>query len=547
MAGWDVTVDWISIGSGQAGAASALAAADAGLDALIVEKAPLLGGSTVYSYGILWVPNNHLQRRAGVPDATEEGRRYMLYLGAERQWLGHVDAFLEYAPRALEYFERVGGVPFYPVKGLPDHYYPVAPGSIEFGRNVQVQPLSTADLGEWRDKLRHSPYVERVTFEEMAQWGGRNNEKNWDHALIAQREADDVRTFGSALSAGMLRGAIGKGVRIMLGTAAERLVVEDGRVTGLEAAQDGRPLRIQARRGVLLGTGLYGANERLVRWFDEFAPMPTHRPPTTTQGDGLVLALEQGAAMHVQHGTLAIHLSYAIPGETEQGFPVGREVGLREVTAPHTMLVNRDGQRFADESFFEHVAIKLREFDLWRHSYVNRPCFLIFDQQFWDAYAIEPAPAGGPVPDWLAHADSLPELAAKLGVDGQQLEETARRFNGFAERGVDEDFHRGEGMWVRQVTGDLGGRKNPNLGPIDKPPFYGLPLFPGDAREAGLVTNEHGQVIHVRGQAIPGLYACGEVAAQVFVGVGYQAGFTLTGAMTFGYRAARHAAALPDA
>jgi 3-oxosteroid 1-dehydrogenase len=544
MPAWDKSVDWVSVGSGMAGAASALAAADAGLESLILEKAPLLGGSTVYSYGILWVPNNHLETRAGIEDSSDDGRRYMLYLGAERQWLGHVEAFLRYAPEALEYFERVGGVPFYLVNGLPDHYFPIAPGSLRFGRNVQVQPFPTAGLGEWQGKLRHSPYVERVTFEEMAQWGGRNNEKNWNHALIADREAGDIRTFGSALGAAMLTGALKSGANVLLGAGALRLLVEDGRVVGLEVTQDGLSKRIQARRGVLIGTGLYGANERLVRWFDEFAPMPTHRPPTTTQGEGLVLALEQGAAMHVQHGTLAIHLSYAIPGEMEEGFPVGREVGLREATAPHTMLVNRDGQRFADESFFEHVAVKLREFDLWRHQYVNRPCFLIFDQQFWDAYAIEPVPAGGPVPDWLAQGATLPELAGKLGIDGERLSETARRFNRFADQGVDEDFHRGEGIWVRQVTGDLGGRDNPNLGPISKAPFYGLPLFPSDAREAGLVTNEYGQVIHVRGHAIPGLYACGEVAAQVFVGVGYQAGFTLTGAMTFGYRAARHAAGL---
>src|SRR5579871_2275276 len=106
---WDRSVDWISVGSGMAGCASAMAAADSGLEAVIVEKAPLLGGSTVYSYGILFVPNNHLQRAQGVADSTQAGRDYMLYLGAERQSSEHVDAFLETAPEALEYFENTGG------------------------------------------------------------------------------------------------------------------------------------------------------------------------------------------------------------------------------------------------------------------------------------------------------------------------------------------------------------------------------------------------------------------------------------------------------
>ena len=541
MATWDQSVDFLSIGSGLAGLASALTAADLGLEALVVEKGSQLGGATVYSYGILWVPNNHLEKRHGVADSTEAGRDYMLYLGAGRQSVPHVEAYLQYAPEALEYFERIGEICFYPVRGLPDHYYPVAPGSLEFGRNVQVEPFPAATLGEWQSLLRHSPYIERVTFEEMAQWGGRNNEPNWDHALIAEREQEDIRTFGAALAGSFVRAGLRKGVQFSSSTSAERLIVEDGEVRGLEVAHAGERRRIQARRGVLLGTGMYGANPRLVEWFDEFPPMPSHHPPAATQGDGLVLAMEQGAAIRINHGTLAVHLAYSVPGETSDGFPVGREAGLREVAAPHSLLVNRDGERFADESFFEDVTVKLRAFDLWRHQYVNQPCFLVFDQQFWDRFAIEPLHAGEPVPDWLPHAPTLEALANMVGIDGKRLAASVDRFNGFVQQGRDEDFHRGEGMWVRQVTGDLSSKGNPNLGTVCQAPFYALPVFPSDTREAGLATNELGQVLHVRGYPMRGLYACGEVVSQVHVGVGYQAGFTLTGAMTFGYRAAQHA------
>lgn len=538
---WDLSVDWISVGSGLGGTAAALAAADAGLEALIVEKTPLLGGSTTYSYGILWVPNNHLLRAQGIADSLDQGRAYMTYLGGGREWPEQVEAYLRYAPEALAYFERVGEMAFYAPRRLSDHFYPGAPGSLEFGRSLQVQPFPARTLGDWQPLLRHSPYVERVTIEEMAAWGGRNNEKDWDQAVIAQREAEDIRTFGAGLAGYFLRAARNKGVRALLETSAERLIVEDGAVVGVEVSRGGERLRLRARTGVLLGTGLYGANPRLVRWLDEYPPFPTHRPPQGSQGDGLVLAMEQGAAIHIQHGTLATHMAYAVPGETLDGYPVGHEASIHQVAAPHSLLVNQDGERFGDESFFEHIAIKLRDFDLWRHRYTNRPCYLIFDRQFWEAYGLKPVPPGGPVPDWLPHADTLEALAEQIGVDARRLVATVERFNRFVEQGRDEDFHRGEGIWGRYVTGDLSQGKNANLGDVRRPPFFALELRPTDTRSAGLVITPHGQVVHVRGHPIPGLYACGEVAAQTHVGVGYQAGYTLTGAMTFAYLAVRHA------
>ena len=533
----------ISVGSGLAGVASALAAADSGMETILLEKSDLLGGSTAHSYGILWVPNNHLEKGQGIEDSADLSRRYMLWLGGERQSLEHVDAYLRYAPEALEYFEGVGDIPFYPI-GLSDHFYPVADGTLEFGRNIQVKPFDASQLGEWQPRLRHSRYLERITWDEMKQWGGRANERNWDHVLLAEREANDVRTFGAGLVGHFLRAAIQRGVNIWNSTSVDELVVEDGRVTGISCSHEGQQLNIRAKRGVILGTGLYGANERLVGWFDEFPPKPTYREPTTSNGDGLVIAMEQGAAIQVQHGTLAIHLSYQVPGETIEGVPAAREVSIRELASPHTLLVNLDGRRFCDESFFQDAAIKLREFDLWRHRYVNRPCFIIFDQDFWDSYAVEPCKPGDPVPDWIDSGSTLSEVAGKLGINAEQLEKTVERFNMFADQGRDDDFHRGEALaWVAQIAGDLTKQGNQNLGPVRRPPFYGLYIFASHAREVGLVTNGHGQVIHVRGRAIPGLYACGEVAAQLHVGVGYQAGFTLTGAMAFGYRAVQHAKA----
>lgn len=133
-------------------------------------------------------------------------------------------------------------------------------------------------------------------------------------------------------------------------------------------------------------------------------------------------------------------------------------------------------------------------------------------------------------------------LAQGLGVNTEGLKKTIRRFNRFSSVGKDQEFGRGEFPFADSVTGDLTHQPNPNLGPLSEPPYYGLPLEPAATSSTGLMTNEFGQVLHLRGQAIPGLYACGSTSAH-FYGIGYQAACELGGAMTFGYLAARHAAA----
>ena len=72
--------DWIAVGSGAAGLASALWAAHRGLKTVVIEKAPLVGGATAYSYGGLWAPNNMLQRAAGMDDSDEQGLEYLRFL-----------------------------------------------------------------------------------------------------------------------------------------------------------------------------------------------------------------------------------------------------------------------------------------------------------------------------------------------------------------------------------------------------------------------------------------------------------------------------------
>src|SRR5579863_988999 len=117
---------------------------------------------------------------------------------------------------------------------------------------------------------------------------------------------------------------------------------------------------------------------------------------------------------------------------------------IRELCSPHTMVVNRSGLRFADETFFQGIVPQLRLFDPVRHEYPNLPAYLIFDAQYLRKYSFANRPVGSAVSAAVARAGSLSALAAKLGIDGDRLERTVRRFNGFVQNGADDDFHRGE-------------------------------------------------------------------------------------------------------
>ncbi len=538
MAGWDEDFDLLCAGSGLGGCAAAVAGAEAGLKCLLLEKNPRVGGQTAWSQGLVWVGNTG----AAPDDSPGDTRAYLDYLGAGRHDPEVTASFVENAPRALRWFQQHGPLPLYAIEALPDHWFPLGAGSKPGGRTHQVQPFEAKTLGEWRARLEFTPYGHgRVTFEEMAAWGGRAGYRNWDRNVIAQREKDDVRTFGAGLAGHAFKAVLDHGVAVQTETKASRLVIEDGRVTGLEVEAGGATRRIRAHKGVVLATGDYNANQLLMSWWDEFSSWPPTGAPRN-QGEGFVLANEQGAAFSIMHWKLVAQLGYSVPGEAVDGQPIARTAGARELAYPHSVLVNRAGRRFADEAAFGDVTTNLRRFDADSHRLVNVPCYFIFDSQYLRKYGLQPLTPGAPPPAWLPRAESLEELAAMLEIDADRLCSTVERFNGFVQKGADDDFHHGHILWSNRAAGDSS-QKNPNLGVISEPPFFGIELLTTGTSAVGLVTNGHGQVIHLRGHAIPGLYAVGDVAAGRHVGVGYQAGLSLAGAMTFGWLAAQHAAA----
>src|SRR6202140_2411752 len=488
---WDVVV----LGSGIAGLAGALAAHELGRRPIVLEKASTLGGGTVNSYGLIWVGQNHLAQAAGYSDTRDETIAYMRFLGGGSLDDDRMSTFVDRSPEALKFFEKCG-IRFHVVRGVTDHYYGKSPGSHAIGRSVEVDLISGFDLGDWRDRVSTPDDVPFfVTAEEQITWGGINSFSSWDQDLVRERKRQDMRGKGLGLICHFLKVLRSRGVTVLTGQQVKRLAVEDKRVTGVVMSTG---QSIGARKGVILATGAYSANTQM-NW--EFEQLPgiakeaSSLAPASLTGDGLVLGAEIGGILHKIENSLRVMLSYTIPPEMSGGIATCVHAGIVELCSPHTMVVNRYGMRFADETFFQGIVPQLRLFDPLRHEYPNLPAYLIFDAQYLKKYSFANQPVGSHVPKTVSRAGNLPELAAKLGIDRDQLEKTVGRFNSFVETGTDDDFHRGENQW-KLASAKAAPGTNGSLGTIEEPPFYGVELHPAGGSSVGLLADVRGQVIH---------------------------------------------------
>jgi 3-oxosteroid 1-dehydrogenase len=541
---WDLDVDVVCVGSGLGGLTAAIAAHDQGASVVVLEKAPKLGGVCAYSGGEVFVCCNHKMDAEGRPDSPDEAMRYLSFLAG-----GYADPELqqilfEEGPVVARYLEDRAGVRWKIIRDFPDYHYPHAPGTAASGRYLEVELFEGAQLGPWQKKTYLSPHMPPgINHDELFAWGGLATITKWDFALMGKRIGKDIRGMGPAMMGYLVKAAmIDRAIPAHVETPVRRLVVDGGRVVGVEAERAGAPLRVRARRGVVLAIGGYDWNRKLARQYEQLPEWYSMCQPSV-EGDNIVVGGEVGAALaRVPSYNLGMFFGYRIPGEEHDGQPLFR--ASWEGGYPHALWVNRAGRRFGDESFYRDYLPKCHAWDGLTQDHPNYPPFLIFDQSYRDKYAFATYLPGMDAPEEvLARAATPRELAVKLGVDPDGLEDTIARFNRHAVEGVDPEFGRGSYPWAAMMTGDKS-RPNPNLGPLDRPPYYGVQLVPVGVgvNSIGLETNRFAQVMHVRGHAIAGLYACGNSAAALDTGAGYQSGLSNLRGMTWGFIAGQHAA-----
>jgi 3-oxosteroid 1-dehydrogenase len=536
-----VETDVLVIGSGGAGLVAALAAHQAGAKVVLIEKSSKAGGTTAVSGGVLWIPNNHHMAKAGISDSRAEALAYVKRLADGRSDERLIETFLDEAPAMLKFVEEVTPVRFQALPKYPD-YHPEFEGAKAGGRSLDPGLFDTKQLGAWKDKLRRSPVfgMTAMSVTEATDWGVFSKPLKLPFKLLGQRFSEGLVCYGGALVGGLLKGLLDRGIEPMLQTAARDLVFEDGRVIGLKAIRDTKEILISAKRGVILASGGFEWSKELTAQF--LGGIITHpNSPPGNEGDGLKMAMALGADLANMSEAWWCP-SIDIPGEEYDGRQLHRgDFAIRSL--PHSIIVNRRGRRFVNEAHNYNDMMKpFFTFDPVSYERPNLPAWIVLDQQFVERYALLTIVPGMPVPEWIPRAQTLGELAAKLGIDAAGLESTVHRFNGFAKEGLDADFERGKSLYDH-FYGDSDNQPNPNLGTIEKAPFYALQLHPGAiGTKGGARVDARARVLHVSGAPIPGLYAAGNVMAGI-TGPGYPgAGSTIGTAMTFGYLAGRDAA-----
>lgn len=536
--------DVLIIGAGAAGLTAALAAHDAGATVTVIEKGDRLGGTAAISGGIVWVANNPQMQAAGMADSADEALAYFGSLDHGEMDADVLSAFVNEGPQALAFLSDADAVKMSILPGYPDYYLDRPGAKPEGGRALDNDLFDFRLLGDWADKVFHGGDIYRLMLRETPLGGGSGM---IDPAEMQRRTGEDQRGFGQAMVGRLLKACLDRGIEPLLSCKAKKLLVENDRVVGAELDQKGNSKTVMARRGVILATGGFEWNEGLKKAFLR-GPLDAPASPPGNQGDGLKLAMSVGAGLGNMTSawwvpTLSVKGAIWPDGE-QRAVPV-----LIERTLPHSIMVNRAGQRFCNEANnYASLAGAFHAFDPASYGHSNLPCFLIFDHQYRQRYPVASLMPGDPLPDWIASADTLADLAAMIGVDGRQLARTVATFNEQAGSANDPQFGRGKSDYDRFY----GDRSRPGaaatLGPIEVAPFYAVELKSGAlGTNGGARTNASAQILDVDGEPIAGLFGAGNVISCPTGSVYAGAGGTLGPALTFGYIAGRAAARLANA
>ncbi|MDD3763919.1 MAG: FAD-dependent oxidoreductase [Nevskiales bacterium] len=559
---FDQEYDVVVVGSGAGGMTAALVARGHGLKSVVIEKSDKYGGTSAVSGGGIWIPCNDDIARTGGSDSYEEALTYLQHVVGPEVPQEQIEAYLRNGPEMVRYMARAFDVHYHNVPKYPD-YYPDQPGGKEGWRSMQPDAFDAAKLGDEFDRQRESfkgtLLMGRIAMDQIEAHTLFSRGPGWirltlklllkywlDIGWRRKTHRDRRQVLGQGMVAALRYAMMQNDVPLHLNTGLESLIEENGRVVGVVVKRDGKTLRYRARHGVILACGGFESNQQMR---EQYLAKPTTTEwtaaPPINHGDGI----RAGQALGARLGFM----------DKVWGSPTVRKPGAaQQITLfiergmPGCVAVNKKGQRFVNEAAaYPDFRDAMYADDAKGNGTV--PCWLVFDATFRYKYPMGIFLPGQIEPDsklpkdWLDKvyfkADSIDVLAGKIGVDAAGLGATVAKMNEYARTGVDPEFHKGETAIDRYYS-DPSVKPNTCLGPIVKPPFYAVPLYPGEiGTKGGLVTDPHARVLREDGSVIAGLYATGNTSAPVMGPTYAGAGSTLGPAMTFGYLAARHIAA----
>ena len=553
---WDKEVDTLVVGSGAGGLLSALVAADNHADVLVIEKEAQWGGTSATSGAGIWIPNSDQARAAGFEDNVDDAFKYVRALSKENVPDANIRAFVENASPMLRWVTNNTEIS-YQAFPYPDYHAENPGGSPTGFRTHMPLPIDGKKLGKDVENLRfaspaaslfgylnwHFDETYIILFRAPGWWWHltKSLARYWfDWPFRFKSRKDRRLTLGNALLGGLRLAINEKKVPIWLESPLEELITEKGKVTGAMVRHEGKSLRIHVKKGIVLAAGGFDKNQMMR---DENAPLYRNASYSGGTGGNTGDSIRAGTAIGAD--TLNMQSAWAAPVFYVPGEDRGRLCTI-ERALPGCMMVNQKGERYLNEAASYHIVGQQMARRAAEHGDAN-PTWFVFDHKYRHNYPV--GPLYPIMPDWMQRGEvrgilkkgrTIEELAVHMGVPVDTLTSTVARFNEYAVKGEDPDFHRGEAAYDK-MYGDPRVGPNPCLAPIEKGPFYAMPIYPGDiGTNGGLLTDDKARVLDAKGKPIAGLYAVGNNAASA-MGESYPgAGVTIGPAMTFGYIAARH-------
>ena len=558
MQQFDEDYDFVVVGSGGGSMSASLVMRSVGKRVLVLEKTDLLGGSTARSGGVMWIPNNRFMAEQGVPDSYEKALDYMeATAGTSEDAPGtspeRRKAYITEAPRMVDFLVSQGikltRAPYWP------DYYDERPGGSERGRTVIAELFDASELGAWRKKLRPNflqlpgslpEFFTLGTFKQS--WAGKRMMLRIGvRSVIAKLPGKHWVTAGGALQGRLLKRALDAGVEFRTNAAVTGFITDDGAVKGVTVLKDGKPWRIGAGLGVLVNAGGFAHNQEMLDTYNPGVSAKWTGAAPGDTGEMIQALMKLGAATGQLDEMVGNQMSIPPGAESSgDGVALGAVSGQMNYAKPHSIVVDQSGVRYMNEggsymAFCKNLLKRNREVPAL-------PSWWIFDEQYNRDYMFCDKMPGAKKPaEWyesgfLNTADTIEELAAKIGVDPAGLKATVESFNANVRAGRDAEFHRGDRAYDRWL-GDPYARPSETLGPIEKAPFYATPVLPGNVGTyGGVVTDTNARVLREDGTPIPGLYATGTTTASVMGRVYPGAGSSVGPSFTWGFVAAKHAA-----
>ena len=474
--------DVLIAGSGGGGVTGAYTAAREGLSVILVEAGEKFGGTTAYSGGGgVWFPCNPVLTRAGTDDTIEDALEYYHAVVGDRTPRELQDTYVRGGAGLIEYLEADENLKFAPMP-WPDYFGKAPKARADGQRHIAARPLKVAKAPHLRELVRGPLDADRLGAE----------------------QPDDYFVGGRALIARFLT-AIEHNPNAVLrrNAALVELMVTDGVVTGAIVESDGARHEIRARRGVLLAAGGFEANDDMRRRYGVPGVARDTMGPPDNLGRAHRAAIAIGADVDL------MDQAWWSPGLIH---PDGRAAFALWFTGG--IFVDQSGRRFVNESAaYDRIgrAILPRLAD----GSMTVPFWMIYDDREGLVPPVKATNVSMVEPDRYVEAglwhtaDTLEELAAKIGVPAANLTATVARFNGFAAAGADADFGRGDEAYDRAFSGGAS-----PLVAIERAPFHAAAFGISDlGTKGGLRTDTAARVLDTDGAVIPGLYAAGNTMA----------------------------------